>query len=324
MGIANQDGDIGHFVASKSISQDIDSHRREKMTCYFGTPGKTHQSGWLLEACGPKDKYFGKGENFVDIDPILMDKLSKHMYQFYADIKTMTDEEFKQHVDDLVTRNNALSSRKEKITHFTIKEKTKNELVNTPNLTAYTRAVGAHPPLVAFIASEMVKTNTVELSKLAEQPRYNNEDIEPFLNAMRRKKQFAGLKTANTDQLNYCIEKYAFQDMQIPKIAKQLVEKMHKEDPEKQKAQVDPVEPPVESCGYRSRLVNAFSANPHGGATVTSSMQEINRSSAEENNIQKLGSRLDKSTLFTMPQDAPLNKDAEKELEKSRLAAKKF
>lgn len=327
VGIANQDEDIGHFIASKSISQNIDSHQREKMTCYFGIPGETHnnKAGWSLEARGTKDKYFGLGEDRIEIDPSLMKSISKRIYQLYADIKTLSDETFEQHIDKLVIRKNALSSREEKITHFTIEAKTENELVNTHNLLAYSRAVTAYPRLAAFIASEMVKTHTVALSNLAELPYYNIEDIDPFLNAMRNKKQFDGLKTANSEQLNYCIEEYAFQDMQIPKIAKQLVEKMHKEDPEKQKAQVDTVEPPVESCKYRSRLLNAFSAgNPHGEATATSSMQEINRSSAKESEIQKLGSRLAKSTLFTMPQDAPLYKGAEKELEKFRLAAKKF
>jgi hypothetical protein len=259
VGIANQNGDLGHFIASKSISASLDSHQRGKMKCYFNESGKTHKSenGWLLEACGPKDKYFCQGEKKIDIDPLLMDKLCKRMYQLYTDIKAMSDEEFELHIDSLVERKNALASREEKIAKFTIEEKQKNELVNTPNLLAFSRASAAHPRLAVSIASEMVKTNTLELSKLAELPYYNNEDIEPFLNAMRNQKQFVALKTANTDQLNYCIEQYAH-DTKLSKLAKNLLTEKDGNNPEKQAAVADPTQSEAEPSGYSSRLHNAF------------------------------------------------------------------
>lgn len=308
VGIANQDEDIGHFIASKSISQDIDSHQREKMTCYFGISGETrnNKAGWSLEARGTKDKYFGLGEDRIEIDPSLMKSISKRIYQLYADIKTLNDETFEQHIDKLVIRKNALSSREEKITHFTIEAKTENELVNTPNLVAYSRAVTAYPRLAAFIASEMVKTHTVALSNLAELPYYNIEDIEPFLNAMRNKKQFDGLKTANSEQLNYCIEEYAFQDMQIPKIAKQLLAKMRNKDPQ-HTTQTETVESQAEPCEYRSRLQTAFFAdNSFGEASGSTSS---NNKETGNLNIPKSISSLAGLTLFAHPQT--LNADQE-------------
>lgn len=153
VGIATQEGDLGHFIATKSISSTLDSHQRGKMKCYFDKPGNAYhsQTKWTLEACGPKDKYFGKGDNKIDIDPVLMDKISKNIYQLYADIKTMTAEEFKQHIDQLVSRKNALASREERIAQFIIEKKPENELVNTANLVAFEKTMDAYPPLAAQI-----------------------------------------------------------------------------------------------------------------------------------------------------------------------------
>ncbi|WP_342219364.1 hypothetical protein [Rickettsiella endosymbiont of Miltochrista miniata] len=314
VGITSQEGDLGHFIATKSNSASLDSHQRGKMKCYFGTPGKTHVSkvGWSLQACGPKDKYFGKGDNKVDIDPILMNKLSKRMYQLYADIKTMSDENFEEHIDQLVILKNVLGSREEKITHFAIEEKTENELINTPNLVAYSRAAVAYPRLAASIASEMVETKTVDLSELAKLPCYNNEDIEPFLNAMRQQKQFDGLKTANTEQLNYCVKEYACQDMQIPKKAKELLIEKNSQKPEKQ---VNPVPPPqMGTSNYHTRLQHAFFAdNAFGEASGSTSS---NNKETGNLNLPNSVSRLAGLSLFTTPQ--AIKNENEKNSEKQK------
>lgn len=318
VGIANQEGDLGHFIASKSISDSLDSHQRGKMKCYFNESGKTHQSktGWQLKACGPKDKYFGIGEKKIDIHPALMDKISKQIYQLYTDIKSMTDEEFELHVDSLVERKNALASREEKIDAFVIEKKQKNELVNTPNLLAFSRSSAAHPQLAASIANKMVTTNTVDLAELAKLSCYNNEDIKPFLNAMRNQNKFDGLKTANTDQLNYCIEK-ASQDMHIPKIAKLLIEN------NRQSAQADPVQPKAgasSNCG--SRLQHAFFSNNVLFGIKTEATNPANKETVG-NNSANFTPRLAGLSTFTIPKGES-NKYAEEENEqkKSRFTRK--
>jgi hypothetical protein len=317
VGIANPEGDLGHFIASKSIPDSIDSHQRVKMKCYFDQPGKTHdrKSGWSLEACGPKDKYFGLGENKVDIDPALMDKLSKRMYQLYADIKSMSEEEFAQHFDSLVAYKNTLLSREEKINQFTIEEKKENELVNTPNLRAYTIAATAHPPLANSIASEMIKTNTVELSMLEKLRYYNNNDIEPFLNAMRNQNQFAGLKTASTEQLNYCIQEYGF-DMKITRRAKQLLTKRESINPGKQAA---PISPQAGPSDYKWHKV--FFPN-HPGQSATEITENSSSGLAASNNSPITTSRLSGSTLFSMIQSDTAQAKKDKEKQKKRDYAK--
>lgn len=155
------------------------------------------------------------------------------MYQLYADIKSMSDEAFEQHINELVIRKNALGSREEKIAQFSIEEKPKNELVNQANLMSFERTVTAYSPLAAAIAREMVITNTIDLSKLAELP-YRHEDcLELFLNAMSHKKMFSALKTANSEQLNYCLENYS-KHTDLIKLAKELLTEKKSQNTEKQ------------------------------------------------------------------------------------------
>lgn len=208
LGIASEAGDIGHFIATQSIATSIDSHQRAKMKCYFGKRGETYQDkGWLLEACGTKDKYIGSGEN---PSSIIMDKLSKCIYQLYIDIKAMNDTEFEQHIDQLVAQKSSLSSSKK--TNFSMLQPKKNadELVNSTDLLlAFARARYGYPELANDIAQRMISADTIDLSKLMDLPFYNHaNDLQPFLKAIVNQEKFERLQTANLEQLSYCIDNY--------------------------------------------------------------------------------------------------------------------
>lgn len=271
VGIANSEGDVNHFIATKSISSSLDSHQRGKMKCYFYESGKTHRSEtkWTLEACGPKDKYFGEGDKKVDIDPALMNKISKNIYQLYADIKSMTNEEFEQHIDQLVTYKNTLASREEKIVQFRIEKKPEKELVNRANLMTFERTMDAYPPLAAAIAREMVKTNLIDLSKLAELNYPHGESLEPFLNAMSHQKKFDPLQTATPEQLDFCVTNYTHHK-DLSKHAKDLLAEKKRHIPEKPSTtSTDLAQPKTEISPYVSRLQQAFFCQPSGSTAET-------------------------------------------------------
>lgn len=209
VGIANSEGDAGHFIATKSISSSLDSHQRGKMKCYFDEPGKTHRSQvkCLLEACGPKDKYFGKGDNKIDIDSTLMDKISKNMYQLYADIKSMTDEEFKQHIQGLVATKKALLSKKQRIDH-PLPLVQREEIVNKSDTAAFSRACEANYEwLASSIAKDLIISERVNLKELTNYPEYRpSEQLETMLKVMEEEHYIKGLGTASKDQLKHCFE----------------------------------------------------------------------------------------------------------------------
>ena len=214
VGITNSEGDVKHFIATKSISSSLDSHQRGKMKCYFNEPGKIHRSKtkWALEACGPKDKYFGKGDNKIDIDPALMNKISQQMYQLYADIKSMSDEAFEQHIDQLVSRKNALTSREQRIDQFTLPLSKREEIVDKNDTEAFSRACEAnYETLACSIANKMILSKTVNLKELAEYPDYHESgQLKIMLQVMEEQHDSRGLSvralfTANRDQLNYCV-----------------------------------------------------------------------------------------------------------------------
>lgn len=320
VGIANVEGDVNHFIATKSISSSLDSHQRGRMKCYFNEPGKTHQNKakWMHEACGPKDKYFGIGDNKIAIDPALMNKISKNMYQLYADIKSMPDEEFEQHIDELVIRKNALSSKEEKIAQFSIKEKPEKELVNSANLMTFERTTDAYPPLAAAIATEMVKTNTIDLTKLAELSG-RHEDLEPFLNAMSRKKKFDSLQTATIDQLTYCLENYAHHTDLSRQAKHFLTEKKTQILKTKPTTSAKTEEKSETASYYASRLQQAFFNEPCG-----SKAEYLEPKATEEatNDDKKSIHRLAKLALFTTTSEDESKKTEEK-LTKSSFASKK-
>jgi hypothetical protein len=176
------------------------------MKCYFDEAGKTyHPKGkWLFEAHGPKDKYYAEGENPVAINPDLMQKISKCMYQLYADVKTMSDEAFKQHIDRLVAYKNALGSRQEKIARFTIEDRQEQELINKMDLSAFNRACGAHKPLAADIAKKIVFDNTANLSEL----NCNYHDLDVLFHAMQENNRFEALTSATDSLLNFYLNDY--------------------------------------------------------------------------------------------------------------------
>ncbi len=322
VGIAIQEGDLGHFIASKSLSTSLDSHQQQ-MKYYFGEPNDTYvdpeDRGWLLKAYGPKDKYFGKGNNKIEIEPALMEKISKNMYQLYADIKTMTDEEFKQHIDQLVSRKNALASREERIAQFIIEKKPEKELVNTANLMAFKRTMDAYPPLAAAIAGTMVNTNTIDLSQLAKLNRHNKDCLEPFLNEMSRQKRFDSLQTANSDQLNYCIENYALHK-DLYKQAKDLMIKKDSPIPEKQPIiATDTIQSKTGTSHYLvSRLQQAFFNEPAATIAEMPNLEALEEAASSKNNT----SRLARLSLFTTSFEEESQKKEEEKWSKLSFASK--
>lgn len=348
VGIANQEGDIGHFIASKSISQDIDSHRGEKMTCYFGIPGETHKNKdrWSLEARGTKDKYFGIGEKKIDIAPALMDRISKQIYQLYSDIKSMTDEQFEQHIDSLVELKNTLSSRKERIENFKLLIVNREEIIDKNDYYAFSRACEAdYEPLAKNIAREMIAAKTVNLKQLTEYPNYRQDDqLKTMLTIMEEEKYVKGLLTANTEQLKYCFKRKA-----APTLSKTFMEaiiakkkKLAQDTTQLTQFPIHPVKSSVNnppevaatqeksrldkqisaqagSSDYRSRLQTAFFAENSLGEA--SGSMSSNHKETGNLNMSNPVSRLAKLSLFTMPQ--AINADEENsEKQKKRDYAK--
>lgn len=272
VGIANQEGDIGHFIVSKSISASLNSHQQQQMTCYFGNSGETYSDeddNWLLKACGPKDKYFGKGDNKVEIDPDLMAKISKQMYQLYVDIKSMTNEDFEKHIDQLVTIKNALASRQERIKQFILPTVVREEIVNKKDYYAFGRACEAdYAPLAKSIASEMIAAKTANLNELTEYPNYRQADqLKIMLKVMEEKLYFKGLLTANKEQLKYCLETKVAPNLSRT-LVKAIAAKKKKLAGEKQPVEDNLTPEKAGSSGY-SALQPAFFSNKNSSGSIT-------------------------------------------------------
>lgn len=97
--IADENGIVGYFIATKSISNDIDSHKRTIIKAYFD--GDEEISSSSIVYCGLKDKYYNIGENRIKINPESLEKISKAVYKLYQDLLNMDNQNFKCHVDSL-------------------------------------------------------------------------------------------------------------------------------------------------------------------------------------------------------------------------------
>ncbi len=340
VGIANQDGDVGHFIASKSISPSIDSHqpgeKPGEKKCYFGKEGAKYQGKKerSLTACGPKDKYFGIGEKKIDIDPALMDRISKQIYQLYSDIKSMTDEQFEQHIDSLVELKNTLSSRKERIENFKLPIANREEIIDKNDYYAFSRACEAdYEPLAENIARKMIAAKTVNLKQLTEYPNYRQDDqLKTMLTIMEEEKYVKGLLTANTEQLKYCFKrkvaptlsktfmeaiiakkkKLAQDTTQLTQFPIHPVKSSVNNPPEvaatQEKSRLDKqISAQAGSSDYRSRLQTAFFADNSLGEA--SGSMRSNHKETGNLNIPKSISSLAGLTLFAHPQT--LNADQE-------------
>lgn len=98
VGLAEENGMLGYFIATKSISNNIDSHKRTTLKAYFD--GGKKNSASRIKHFGLKDKYYKVGENNIEINPESLDKISKTIYQLYQDLSNKPD--FKAHVDSLI------------------------------------------------------------------------------------------------------------------------------------------------------------------------------------------------------------------------------
>lgn len=98
VGIAEKNGMLGYFIATKSISKTIDSHKRTTLKAYFDGGKKTPAS--CIEHFGLKEKYYKIGENSIEINPESLDKISKAVHQLSEDLSNKQN--FKAHVDSLI------------------------------------------------------------------------------------------------------------------------------------------------------------------------------------------------------------------------------
>ena len=211
-----------------------------------------------------------------------MDKISKQIYQLYSDIKSMTDEQFEQHIDSLVVLKNALPSREERIKKFTLPIVNREEIVNKNVTNAFSRACEAdYQPLANSIAREMITYETVNLKQLTEYPNYRQADqLKTMLTIMEEKKYVKGLLTANKEQLKYCFES---------KVASTLSKTFMQAIAKKKKSVLDKQTPAqAGSSNCPSRLQQAFfTDNTFGEAVANTS----SKNEATGNPISKSVSR---------------------------------
>jgi hypothetical protein len=106
VGIADENGILGYFIASKSISSVVDSHQRNTFKFYFN--GKRivddKYNNWIGQHCKPKDKYFNLGSDRILIDSTLLEKVFKSAYRLYHNAQIMTADEFKADIDSLILK----------------------------------------------------------------------------------------------------------------------------------------------------------------------------------------------------------------------------
>ncbi|KAF5292204.1 hypothetical protein FQR65_LT11302 [Abscondita terminalis] len=109
VGIADENGILGYFIASKSISSGVDSHQRNILKLYFNGKRIVNDEycNWISQHCKPKDKYFNLGSNRIVIDSTLLEKVFKSAYRLYRDAQIMTANEFKAHIDSLIKKENS-------------------------------------------------------------------------------------------------------------------------------------------------------------------------------------------------------------------------
>ncbi|MES2998479.1 MAG: hypothetical protein V4700_04070 [Pseudomonadota bacterium] len=103
VGIANSNGVFGYFIATKSISTGIDSHKRSELKCYFGEEKKkVIGPKWTTRYCGTKDKYFNLGNKKIIINSETLNKVFKSTYKFYCDLDTTLLKFNEDHYNPLV------------------------------------------------------------------------------------------------------------------------------------------------------------------------------------------------------------------------------
>ncbi len=111
VGIATKEENIGYFIATKSLSEEVNSHKRKSMKRYFGEKHETidrddADNKWQSTYVGPKDKYSNIGERKILINENTMQEVFKSAYHLYHDIKSHTKEEFEAHIAKLAKPNN--------------------------------------------------------------------------------------------------------------------------------------------------------------------------------------------------------------------------
>lgn len=101
VGITSENGSLGYFIATKSISSNIDSHQRNFFKFYFNGLNDPDYGNRFIH-CKPKDKYFNLGTNRIPINSKFLEKAFKSVYRLYHDLQNMTGIEFKTHIDSLI------------------------------------------------------------------------------------------------------------------------------------------------------------------------------------------------------------------------------
>ncbi len=107
VGIADENGVLGYFIATKSVSDDIDSHKRTVLKAYFDGPASAKG---FTQHFGLKDKYYNIGNDRIPINPEVMHKVFKAAFSLYSDLSTMTEREFNQHINHLILSKKASES----------------------------------------------------------------------------------------------------------------------------------------------------------------------------------------------------------------------
>ncbi|WP_339045474.1 hypothetical protein [Candidatus Mesenet endosymbiont of Agriotes lineatus] len=155
VGIATKEENVGYFIATKSLSEEVNSHKRKSMKRYFGEEHEAIDSDdannkWQSIYIGPKDKYFNIGERKIPINKDVIQEVFKSAYHLYHDIKAHTKEEFEANIAKLAKSNNHEIA-------FMDSKFQKSELVEKNDFVALLNASNAqYSPLIDKILKEIL------------------------------------------------------------------------------------------------------------------------------------------------------------------------
>ncbi|MES2142681.1 MAG: hypothetical protein V4471_07375 [Pseudomonadota bacterium] len=105
VGIADENGILGYFIATKSISPGVNSHERTVLKAYFD--GGEKRAGSFTQHCGLKDKYSNIGSDRILIDLDILEKTFKAAYSLYHDLSVLSADNFTSHIHSLVRNKKA-------------------------------------------------------------------------------------------------------------------------------------------------------------------------------------------------------------------------
>lgn len=114
VGIADEDGIMEYFIATKSVSDNIDSHQRHRLKCYFNAK-KWDYPYVTIRHFGLKNKHFnsGRNPNSIPINREFLQKTFKSSFKLFNDLETMNPDRFKDNIDSLID-----TKRKSEIASF--------------------------------------------------------------------------------------------------------------------------------------------------------------------------------------------------------------